>query len=347
MTGRDPLPFTVMPHRSEALHSWLERLSVPYRLKPWQLLHELGFDPFAGKNAQRQQPVQAFFDIVDLRRLAQLTRVDPSRFGLDRLCPPEWTLANDAWVMRCWDCERDDQRENLATYERSAWRNAARTFCPRHRTPLTLKRYGWREKELNEDAEDTTPPLTALEVAIARQVREFEQDIAGALRGRAPTSAAGTLTASAFLMIAQDLLSFAVETWEIKGPRSARTIDQQADQMNRHAATLFRHEPARGHRVRCDGSPPIQLRHLADPAARRAALWLVLQVIWYIPSGERLALRLGDTPQDSFFGYPCHAGWAWLTERASAWPTRYRRRHWHGFVEDAHNLKAQVTPLKG
>jgi hypothetical protein len=54
----------------------------------------------------------------------------------------------------------------------------------------------------------------------------------------------------------------------------------------------------------------MQLRHLADPAARRAALWLVLQVIWYVPSGPaRLALRLGVTPQDEFFGSRRHAGW--------------------------------------
>jgi hypothetical protein len=50
-----------------------------------------------------------------------------------------------------------------------------------------------------------------------------------------------------------------------------------------------------------DGKRPMQLRQLADPAARRAALWLVLQVNWYIPSGPpRRALRLGDTPQDAF-----------------------------------------------
>lgn len=255
-------------------------------------------------------------------------RVDPSRFGPDRLCPPDWALASDDWVIRCRNCEHDDRRENIAIYER--------TFCPHHHTPLILKRHGWREEDPDEDSEDTSSPLTVLESAIAE-----------ALCGGVPVSAAGTLTANDFLIIVQDLLSFAVETWEIKGPRSARTIDQQAGQMNRHAAILFRHEWARGYRVRCDGIAPIQLRHLADPAARRAALRLVLQVIWYIPSGERLALRSGDTPQDSFFGYPCHAGGAWLTERARAWPIGYRRRHWHGFVEDADNLKVKVRPLKG
>jgi len=201
---------------------------------------------------------------------------------------------------------------------------------------------------MTEYAENASPPLTDLESAIARQIRGFELDIAGALRGRSPVSAAGTLTASSFLSVAQDLLSFAVEIWQTERSRSVRTIHQQANEMNFHASTLFRHDTAPGRTIRCDGDPPIQLRHLADPAARRAALWLVLQVIWYVPSGAgRLALRLGDTPQDSFFGSVSHSGWAWLTERARSWPIRYRRRHWHGFVDDADNLKVQVTPFKG
>jgi hypothetical protein len=74
----------------------------------------------------------------------------------------------------------------------------------------------------------------------------------------------------------------------------------------------------------------------------------VLQVIWYVPSGPpRLALRLGVTPQDEFFGSRRHAGWAWLTERALTWPDQYRARHWHGFIDVADTLKVQLTPLKG
>jgi hypothetical protein len=42
-----------------------------------------------------------------------------------------------------------------------------------------------------------------------------------------------------------------------------------------------------------------------------------------------------------------HSGWARLPERASAWPLRYRKRHWHGFVDVTDTLKGQLTRLKG
>jgi len=180
------------------------------------------------------------------------------------------------------------------------------------------------------------------------QLRAFECDIEEAWRGRAPASSAGTLTANDFLIVAQDLLTFAATHWETDSHRDERTIDQQAGHMDFHAPTLFRYETLRRLRWRGDAEQPMQIRHLADPAARRAALWLVLQVIWYVPAEQpRLALRLGDTPQDCFFGSRPHSGWKWLTQRAGAWPLRYRQRHWHGFVDAADTLMGQVTPLKG
>jgi hypothetical protein len=114
------------------------------------------------------------------------------RLELDRLCPPEWALISDDWVMRCKACEHDDRRNAIATYERSAWRNTAHTFCQRHRVPLILGRPGWREEERTEDSDDSSLPLTALESAIAGQISAFESAIERALRGQAPANAAGT-----------------------------------------------------------------------------------------------------------------------------------------------------------
>jgi hypothetical protein len=62
----------------------------------------------------------------------------------------------------------------------------------------------------------------------------FEAQIDAARRGRDPVDAAGTLTASEFLRVVQDLLTFAVESWDTDASGSARAIDQQANEMGSH-----------------------------------------------------------------------------------------------------------------
>jgi hypothetical protein len=59
---------------------------------------------------------------------------------------------------------RDAVQGGIATYERSSWQIAARTFCRRHRKPLILGLPGWQDEE---HTEDNCTPLTALEMAVA------------------------------------------------------------------------------------------------------------------------------------------------------------------------------------
>ena len=78
-------------------------------------------------------------------------------------------------------------------------------------------------------------------------------------------------------------------------------------------------------------STPVPDRR-ADPATRRAALWLVMQVIRLAPTPRPThALHLGYTAQDDFFGRRRHSGWAWLATQAREWPTPYRTHFWAGF----------------
>ena len=210
MTERGLLPFAPPPYRSEALYSWLKRLARPYGLEPWQLLHELGVGPFAERHARYRHPVQSNLDLQELRHLARLTRIDPSRLGLDRLCPPEWTLVSDEWCIGCPECERDDQRRGMSSFERAAWRSAACTLCLRHGTSLVQMIPAARE---NSDERPSITPLTTLEKAVCAHIFALERDTGCALRGIAPARAGGTLTAREFLMVLQDLLTFAVERW--------------------------------------------------------------------------------------------------------------------------------------
>jgi TniQ len=345
VTERGLLPFAPPPYRSEALYSWLRRLARPYGLEPWQLLHELGVGPFAEPHARYRHPVQSNLNLRDLRQLARLTRIDPSRLGLDRLCPPEWTLVSDEWCIGCPECERDDQRRGMSSFERAAWRSAACTLCLQHRTPLLQMIPATRE---HSDVGPSIAPLTTLEKAVSAQIFAFERDIGCALRGIAPARAEGTLKAGEFLMVLQDLLTFAVERWETPEKRTARTLDQHAMHMRSLAPTLFDNEHHRKAiaRPRADGR--LQLRHIASPGSRRAALWLALEVVWHVPAPRpRLTLRLGETPQDQFFGSVPHAGWDWLWHQAQAWPAQYRERHWHGFVDASDTSKGTVDINEG
>ena len=73
---------------------------------------------------------------------------------------------------------------------------------------------------------------------------------------------------------------------------------------------------------------------------RRAALWLVMQVIWLPPTPRpRHALRLGFTAQDEFFDNRQHDGWAWLETQAKPRPAAYRSYYYEGFTTAGDSLK--------
>ena len=202
-------------------------------------------------------------------------------------------------------------------------------------------------REYSDEGPSITPLMT-LEKAVSAQIFAFERDIDSALRGIAPARASGTLTAGEFLMLLQDLLTFAVERWETPEKRTARTLDQHAMYMQSLAPTLFDNEHRRKAIARPRRDGRLQLRHTAGPASRRAALWLVLEVVWYVPAPRpRLTLRLGETPQDQFFGSVPHAAWDWLQRQAQAWPAPYRERHWHGFVDASDTSKGTVDINQG
>ncbi len=107
----------------------------------------------------------------------------------------------------------------------------------------------------------------------------FESQIRVAWRGNVPVEVGGTLTAGEFLRVVQDLLTLAVGRWDADRFPRTQTVEQQAYHLGFHAPTLFPCHQLKRTKYCHDGQQPMQIRHLADPAARRAALWLVLQVI--------------------------------------------------------------------
>ena len=73
--------------------------------------------------------------------------------------------------------------------------------------------------------------------------------------------------------------------------------------------------------------------HLIDPAVRRAAIWLTLQVIACPAAPAQLnVLRLRRSPHVDFLGPWQHEGIAWLTDRSKAWLAEYYVRCWKPFM---------------
>src|ERR1700716_4026671 len=110
-------------------------------------------------------------------------------------------IVRDEWVILCPHCIRADLETGAPVYERAAWREAARSFCLRHRTPLV------QAASIPQDIEDCDHMLLRLldlEDLVAAQLIKFERDIERAYRGLAPPALEVVLTAAEFLQVLSD-----------------------------------------------------------------------------------------------------------------------------------------------
>jgi hypothetical protein len=167
--------------------------------------------------------------------------------------------------------------------------------------------------------------LTDLEQVVSAQLFEFEREIARVSRN-CTCHSGETLTAADFLDVLNDLITLAVGQWEVDiTHRVASSLDQHASLLKPHCAQLFDCRRPRRLSYRRSDQAGARLSQIADPATRRAALWLVMQVIRLPPTPRPThALHLGHTAQDDFFGNKPHAGWSWLATQAKAWRRPYR-----------------------
>jgi hypothetical protein len=249
----------------------------------------------------------------------------------------DWLLLCDDWLIVCPRCIRANLLSGASPYERATWRWASRSFCPRHQIPLV------QVKHLPDnitECDRLVARLNDTENLVARDLIAFERDIARAHRGIAPPSLQQSLTAPEFLQVLKDLTMFAVKRWNVGRHPRASCVEQHARMLTRNAPSLFDlHLHKRSWQRGRDQH--VSLTHIPDPAIRRAAIWLAMEVIRLPPTPRpKHDLRLGFTAQDDFFGYVEHEGWEWLAHQAQAWPILYRSHYWEGFThaEDVINL---------
>jgi hypothetical protein len=242
-------------------------------------------------------------------------------------------LGCDKWEIACPLCIRASLDAGSPVYERALWRLSTCTLCTRHRTPLIhIDDLLQVIEDLDRYAENVIV-LSDLERIVCAQLFEFEREICRAFRGIAPSHFDGTLTGAGFLLVLRDLTDFTVHQWHIdRASGVASSLDQHSWLQKRHCPSLFQCRRPKRFAGNWSNSEVASLAQIPDPSTRRAALWLVMQVIRATPTPRPAhALYLGISVQDAFFGDRPHAGWPWLAVKAKSWPPPYRNRFWEGF----------------
>jgi hypothetical protein len=140
------------------------------------------------------------------------------------------------------------------------------------------------------------------------------------------------LDGESFVSIFRDLTTYCVKSWDTKDYRRICLAERQVGRFPGDVTGIFQ-RARKHHAQRLALGKHHELVHIADPAVRRVAIWLVLQVIVCPTPPARLnAMRLGRSPHVDFLGPWDHEGLNWLAERAQRWPAHYRARCWDQFL---------------
>lgn len=290
-----------------------------------------------------QSSMEAALDTHSRKQLARPARCDPSRLRRTDTSDPLWMLANDSWVVFCPRCISRDIQSGAVAYERSLWRVATRTVCATHRCCLRMAK---RLPSAAEQCEWLIEPMIELELAVIHELIRFERLVAAARRGSTITLGGITLTADSFISIFRDLTTYCIENWDTRDYRRVCLVERQVMRLGGHMTQLFSRERKQRtpHRRRNENQGLI---HMTDPAVRRLAIWLTLQVIACPAPPARLSLmRLGRSPQVDFLGPWEHEGSAWLADRAKSWPADYRALCWPQFLPPSAINEGTVPSIK-
>jgi hypothetical protein len=285
--------------------------------------------PFIGMDFETFQPaLQAALSRDAVRRLALMTRCDPSRLGVNTSPSHEWIIARDHWLIICPQCILASLRDGTPTYERARWRIASSTYCPEHRIPLVQVK---TMPKTMDACRRLIPALSDIEKTIFRHVRYLEDEIARAHRGVPPAHCEGFLTAATFLQVLRDLTTFVVARWTWRPRRGIVPMHEGACIMrDRYPALFATHRKQYSAHI-CGRGQQLTMAAVLTPATRRVAMWLAMDVIRATPT-PRIS-RWGDCrPQEVFLGNLRHEGWNWLVAQSRAWPAAYRSHYWRGIL---------------
>jgi len=346
-------PLCPRPQHDESLPSWFERVGYEYAMSPGLLLGAVEHGSFGKTKIGRTTPAARLFDPAVADRLAVLGQLsDTERAGL--WSPPtDWALNDQSFCTYCSYCCLADFANNHLPYGRRLWQQSWCTVCKPHGIALAIRnlahaptnRSSWSHAALKSQREFLAanryrdlkvPSQPAVRSNLLGSLLEIEQTTAAAISGIAPNAFQwGTLTAAAFLMILEDVTTWALTHFE--PVRSWSVAEDFTPTEEQEGYGLI----GRGQRMSASDYRANQLtrslRDIANPKVRGAALWTAhgLLTTCHTAASDRSS---GNTTQDrqaALLGASAPASRQWLAQRQADWPSEYRRSRWIEVQEQA------------
>ena len=125
----------------------------------------------------------------------------------------------------------------------------------------------------------------------------FELVVATACPGSPVEVGDVALDGESFVSIFRDFTTYCVESWDTKDYRRICLAERQVGRLPGNVTGIFQ-RASKHHAQRLGLGKHHELAHIADPAVRRVAIWLVLLVIACpTPPAQLNAMRLGTLRQ--------------------------------------------------
>ncbi len=339
-------PVCPRPQADESLPSWFERVGYEYAMSPALLLGAV--EQATGSKAKFgiSMPASRLYEPRVADRLIALANLSGAERDALWSSSSDWELNDRSFCTYCAHYCIADLAAGRSPYGRRVWQQAWCTVCKVHGSALTVRslahlpnnRSSWSHAALKSQRELLAPnryrdlkvrSQPALRSTILGCLVEIEKTAATAIAGNPPNPLFwGTLTAVSFLMILEDVTTWALTHFETV--RSWSVAEDFTATEEQEGYGLI----GRGQRMSVSDYPPKRLtrglRTITNPKVRGAALWTAhaLLATCHTAASDRSS---GTTPQDrqaALLAGSAPASRHWLAQRQTEWPPEYRRSRW-------------------
>lgn len=240
----------------ETLRSVVNRAAALYECPPGRLWECLNWD-----DPQPYLEVESP-SLHALRRMAAAIGMPAPGLSAHRLPDAPWFLASLAEEVYCPMCWIEDQRRGDPLWIRRGWKRVLRTRCPAHRLPLVLSPEHWATWPRSRLLQ--LPDLAEHEQLILEMIASFGEILERSLYDGAPWPE--NLTGNPQIA-RQMLVAVSFNTNRIRDLPLTKCVRTSGNLARYIHGPLHHQEPVK--KLRWDA-----YREIADPAIRRAGLWI-------------------------------------------------------------------------